>query len=195
MSSLKKLLKPSQTATVVIGTERVLVTYRPQYMDAEFEENVLALQKARVSLDDIRAESPAENAAMVKLASDLSPEDRKAAETELENARNRAEAEFAAGRTETQMRLTRANTDLFLKIAESWDLKADDADPEPIPLSVEGLRQVPHDVIAEILAGVLNDNSPNPTAAPLSAATSPQMGTLESYPSGTPSSEPLGTSG
>ena len=180
MSSLKKLLKPSQTATVVIGTERVLVTYRPQYMDAEFEENVLALQKARVSLDDIRAESPAENAAMVKLASDLSPEDRKAAETELENARNRAEAEFAAGRTETQMRLTRANTDLFLKIAESWDLKADDADPEPIPLSVEGLRQVPHDVIAEILAGVLNDNSPTPTAAPLSAATSPQMGTLES---------------
>lgn len=52
----------------------------------------------------------------------------------------------------------------FAAIVESWDLRWDEADPEPIPVTREGLRAVPSEVLGALLAKIGDDRAPDPKA-------------------------------
>jgi hypothetical protein len=52
----------------------------------------------------------------------------------------------------------------FLHIVQSWDLKWDDADEEPIPLTEEALDGFPTDVIAGIVRAIGEDQKTDPKA-------------------------------
>lgn len=135
MPSLNKIMDPSRPLAVVIGGETINLSYRPQFLTSQFEETILELQKARLALDD----------------------------DEEKDAPVADDAAASVAKTETQMRLTRANKSIFLQVCEEWDLKLRDEDEAAIPLTEAGLRPVPHDIVAEVLAAILTDNSPNLT--------------------------------
>lgn len=80
---------------------------------------------------------------------------------------------------------TEAFLELFCSVIVSWDLKNDDADPTPIPITKEGLRAVPYDILGEVLSKVQEAVVPNPPKEPNSAGTSLQADGSVPSPSGT----------
>jgi len=52
---------------------------------------------------------------------------------------------------------------LLVPIIERWDLKADESDEDPIPITVRGLRPVPTAFLRRILTAVIEDTQPDPT--------------------------------
>jgi hypothetical protein len=52
----------------------------------------------------------------------------------------------------------------FLHIVQAWDLKWDDADEEPIPLTEEALEDVPTEVISGIVRAIGEDQQTDPKA-------------------------------
>lgn len=81
---------------------------------------------------------------------------------------------------------TEAFLELFTTVIESWDLKADDADAQPIPLNKSALRPVPYDILGEIVKKVQEAVVPNPPTGPTSESTSPQADGLVESPIGMP---------
>lgn len=67
-------------------------------------------------------------------------------------------------------RLTEAFLSLFTSVIEGWDLKHNESDPEPIPVTAEALRSIPYDVLGEILNRVQEAVAPNPPTEPTSDA-------------------------
>lgn len=110
MPSLKSIMKPSETIEVSFGSELVNVTFRPQYLTPEFEDN-------------------------------------------LKNLGSEGKA-------------TDAFLELFCSVVESWDVKVDESDPEPIPISKESLRSVPYDILGTIIEKVQEKVSPNSKTEP-----------------------------
>lgn len=81
----------------------------------------------------------------------------------------------------SEEKATEAFLELFTNVIEAWDLKADDNDPAPIPLTKEALRPVPYDILGEIVKKVQEAVVPNPATGPTSEGTSPQAdGSVES---------------
>lgn len=128
MATLKSILKPNQTVVIPFGDETVAVTYRPQYLTPEFEDQLKSLN--------------------------------------------------------TEEKATEAFLGLFCGLIVSWDLKLDDADPEPIPITVEALRVVPYDILAEVLNRVQEIVVPNPQTGQTSDAGSLPADGSETSPTG-----------
>lgn len=63
---------------------------------------------------------------------------------------------------------------LFTTAVESWDLSWDEGG-EPIPLTVDGLKDVPTDILSLVLKAVSEAASPNPTTEPNCALPSQPM--------------------
>jgi hypothetical protein len=61
-----------------------------------------------------------------------------------------------------ESKATQAFISMFQKLIISWDLKANDNDPESIPLTLEGFADVPFDILGEILRKVQEEVVPNP---------------------------------
>ena len=116
MPSLKSILKPLQTIPIEFdgpdGVETVMVTYRPQYMTPEFE-------------DELRG---------------LSEEDK-------------------SGKVFLQ---------LFCKVVKSWDLKMEETDEEPIPVTVSALRPIAYEILSAIMEKVQGAVVPNQPKGPTS---------------------------
>lgn len=75
---------------------------------------------------------------------------------------------------------------MFITLIKKWDLKADDADPEPIPLTVEGLQDIPFDILGEILTKVQEAVVPNEKTGATSDGGLQPVDSLEPSPTGTP---------
>lgn len=52
-----------------------------------------------------------------------------------------------------------------LRVIASWDLPLDDDTPEPVPLTPEGLREVPSEFLERLLDAIKENRSPNPATA------------------------------
>lgn len=52
---------------------------------------------------------------------------------------------------------------MLLPIMERWDLRADEGDEEPIPITREGLRPVPTPFLRRVLSAIIEDTQPDPT--------------------------------
>lgn len=84
----------------------------------------------------------------------------------------------------TEDKATEAFLELFCSVIVSWDLKADENDPTPIPITTEALRPVPYDILGDVLNKVQEAVVPNSQKEPNSADTSLQaVGSVPS-PSG-----------
>ena len=53
--------------------------------------------------------------------------------------------------------------ELFVTIVESWDLLADPSDTDPIPLTYEGLADVPTAFLNDVIVATSDDQKPDPT--------------------------------
>lgn len=83
---------------------------------------------------------------------------------------------------------------IVIELVESWDLKYEDDDPETIPLTLEGIKRVPYDILGDILSAVMDASLPNPETGPNSEDGLPPEDTSGPVQTGTPSSVPPGTS-
>ena len=54
---------------------------------------------------------------------------------------------------------------MFCTVVVEWDLRADDLAPEPIPITVDGLQDMPWRFLMDILEAIGNDQKPDPKAA------------------------------
>lgn len=80
---------------------------------------------------------------------------------------------------------TQAFLDLFCSVIQAWDLRDDETDPQPIPVTPSALRPVPYDVLGEILNKVQEAVVPKVQKAPTYDDTlQPEVGS-EAYLSGT----------
>lgn len=86
----------------------------------------------------------------------------------------------------TEDKATEAFLELFCSVIVSWDLKADDNDPTPIPITKDALRPVPYDILGDVLNKVQEAVVPNSPKEPNSADTSLQADGSVPFPSGTP---------
>ena len=68
-----------------------------------------------------------------------------------------------AGRQDDQMVGAEITVRTFLLMVTSWDAKWDDADPNPIPLTPEGLEDVPTQLLQYLLKKIGEDQQPDPT--------------------------------
>lgn len=84
----------------------------------------------------------------------------------------------------TEDKATEAFLELFCSVIVSWDLKADENDPAPIPITKEALRPVPYDILGDVLNKVQEAVVPNSPKEPNSADTSLQADGLVPSPSG-----------
>lgn len=75
---------------------------------------------------------------------------------------------------------------ILVEIVESWDLKYDDEDPAPIPLTKEGISRVPYDILNEILGTIMDQELPNRKTDQDSDAGSLQTAGSDTNPGGTP---------
>lgn len=69
------------------------------------------------------------------------------------------------GQKDDQAAVDESNLLLFCRAVAWWDLRAEEGDAEPIPLTVEGLRPVPDETLTEILAAIREDRFPKETTA------------------------------
>ncbi len=54
----------------------------------------------------------------------------------------------------------------FCKVVVEWDLRTEPGDKEPIPLTPEGLEDVPLLILRDIFTAINDDQSPDPTTPP-----------------------------
>lgn len=80
---------------------------------------------------------------------------------------------------------TEAFLGLFCGLIVSWDLRLEETDPEPIPITTEALRVVPYDILAEVLNRVQEIVVPNPQTGPTFDAGSLPADGSETSPIGT----------
>lgn len=83
---------------------------------------------------------------------------------------------------------------MFRGLIVSWDLRHEEDDPEPIPVTEEGLHHIPYAVLSDIMAQVQEHISPNVTTGPSSADGSLPAASLGASPTGTSSSGRRATS-
>lgn len=84
----------------------------------------------------------------------------------------------------TEEKATEAFLELFCSVVVSWDLKAEEGDAEPIPITKEALRPVPYDILGEVLNRVQEAVVPNPTTESNSEGTSLLPGGSVPFPNG-----------
>ncbi len=53
--------------------------------------------------------------------------------------------------------------EMFIRIVDKWDLRADAEDEDPIPLTAEGLADVPVALMSSIIGEAISDQQPDPT--------------------------------
>ncbi len=63
-----------------------------------------------------------------------------------------------------QLLVPQATRQFIANVVVEWDLRADEADSEPIPLTDEGLLTVPIAFLEEIVAAIRDDQSVDPKA-------------------------------
>jgi hypothetical protein len=55
--------------------------------------------------------------------------------------------------------------EVTIRVIDSWDLKADDDATEPVPLTPEGLKDIPSDFLELLLEAIKANRRPNPATA------------------------------
>ncbi|MEQ1761561.1 MAG: hypothetical protein ABL984_00310 [Pyrinomonadaceae bacterium] len=85
----------------------------------------------------------------------------------------------------TEDKSTEAFLSLFCSVIVEWDLKLDDADEKPIPITVAALRSIPYDVLGEVLSKVQEAVVPPPPKGPNSGDSSLRVDGSAPSPIGT----------
>jgi len=57
--------------------------------------------------------------------------------------------------------VNRGFVEMFMECVSAWDLKMDEGDKQPIPLTWDGLKGIPYDILGEIIRVIQEDVSPN----------------------------------
>lgn len=63
---------------------------------------------------------------------------------------------------EDELILAEAKIAVFCRVVAEWDLRWTADDPEPVPITPEGLREVPLDLIDVVMEAIRADRAPKP---------------------------------
>jgi hypothetical protein len=80
---------------------------------------------------------------------------------------------------------TEAFLSMFISLIDSWDLKLDDEDKSPIPITLKALKSIPYDVLGEILDKVQEAATPKSKKGANSDDTSLPLDDSDQFPTGT----------